>query len=114
MGETDPNDPIDDVECETDSDCGDMTSGRVCVDGACTPGCRGADGNSCPDGQMCTSTGSEAGVCEEFERYAGGGCACRVGEREDANDTSLSSVALIALALAFATRKRSSRREQRD
>jgi len=103
-GETDPNEPIDDVECETDADCGMSDSGMVCVDGACTPGCRGQDGNSCPDGQVCTSTGSEAGVCEDFERYAGGGCACRIGERED--DKSLSSVVLIALALLFSTRRR--------
>ena len=52
----------------------------------------------------CTSTGSEAGVCEDFERYAGGGCACRVGELED--DKNLSSVVLIALALLFSTRRR--------
>jgi uncharacterized repeat protein (TIGR01451 family) len=102
VGETDPNDPGDDVECETDSDCGEMNSGNICLDGACTPGCRGVDGNGCPEGQMCTSTGSEAGVCEEYERYAGGGCACRVDQRED---KSFSSAALIALALMVATRR---------
>lgn len=103
VDETDPNDLSDDAECEVDSDCGDMSSGRVCIDGACAPGCRGMDGNGCPEGQMCTSTGSEAGVCEEYERYAGGGCACRVDERED---PSFGSATLILMALAFATRRR--------
>jgi uncharacterized repeat protein (TIGR01451 family) len=103
-GETNPNDPIDDVECTIDTDCGASDSGLLCVDGACTPGCRGENGNSCPEGQICTSNGSEAGVCEDFERYAGGGCACHVGEREEDND--LSSAALIALAVLFSTRRR--------
>ena len=94
------------MECEVDSDCGESNSGRVCVNGACAPGCRGMDGNSCPDGQMCTSTDGEPGVCEEFERYGGGGCACRVDARDDENE-NLTSLALIALALAFATRRRS-------
>jgi uncharacterized repeat protein (TIGR01451 family)/MYXO-CTERM domain-containing protein len=102
-GETNPNDPSDDAECTVDADCGASDSGLVCIDGACAPGCRGQDGNSCPDGQICTSENGEPGMCQDFERYGGGGCACRVGEQEE---EGLSSAVLIALAVMFATRRR--------
>ncbi len=52
--------------CETDSDCGNLTSGKVCDTAntsKCIDGCRGTDGNGCPDGLECTSTDSSIGQC---------------------------------------------------
>ncbi|MBN1653146.1 MAG: DUF11 domain-containing protein [Deltaproteobacteria bacterium] len=70
-GERDPNDPSDDrtgESCEDDSDCGGLYSGSVCTDeGVCEPGCRGEDGNRCPEGKVCTSDDSSIGECVEEE-----------------------------------------------
>ena len=67
-GETDPNDPADDVDCTTDADCGNETSGIVCNDvGECVDGCRGLEGNGCPDGEECTSTDATIGECVPIE-----------------------------------------------
>ena len=50
--------------CSVDSDCGDPQSGWVCNgDGSCQTGCRGADGNSCPEGVDCDSMDSSIGKC---------------------------------------------------
>ncbi|WP_441289376.1 hypothetical protein ACSRUE_00935 [Sorangium sp. KYC3313] len=63
-GETDPNNGDDDQPaCRQDSDCGGATSGMICEDHACVEGCRGSDGNSCPSGEVCSSTDSTAGTC---------------------------------------------------
>ncbi|WP_437756186.1 DUF3344 domain-containing protein [Sorangium sp. So ce1389] len=70
-GETDPNDGEDDQPsppaCRQDSDCGDATSGQICVEEACVDGCRGAEGNGCPSGEVCSSTDSTPGTCEPEE-----------------------------------------------
>jgi hypothetical protein len=50
-----------------DSECGDADSGRICEGYQCVDGCRGADGNLCPSGEMCSSTDSSAGTCEPIE-----------------------------------------------
>ncbi|WP_434044989.1 MULTISPECIES: DUF3344 domain-containing protein [Sorangium] len=65
-GETDPNDPADDrpQACRQDIDCGGPTSGMICEEHQCVEGCRGADGNGCPSGDVCTSTDSSPGTCE--------------------------------------------------
>ncbi|MDC0742432.1 MopE-related protein [Polyangium mundeleinium] len=63
-GETNPNDPSDDAyTCFTDADCGNPVSGSVCEAGACVPGCRGAAGNGCPHGEVCSSSDASRGVC---------------------------------------------------
>ena len=53
--------------CSDDSDCGNARSGRVCSTdpsaAACIDGCRGMNGNDCPYGQSCTSTGPDIGTC---------------------------------------------------
>jgi MYXO-CTERM domain-containing protein len=51
--------------CTADSDCGGITSGRVCDPSSsrCVPGCRGSGGNTCPAGQPCSSTTSDIGRC---------------------------------------------------
>jgi MYXO-CTERM domain-containing protein len=51
--------------CNTDPDCGGVTSGRVCDDTnkVCRAGCRGTGGNGCPSGQRCTSTTNAIGQC---------------------------------------------------
>ncbi len=65
-GERDPNDPLDDMlgePCENDVECGGPTSGIVCDGTSCVPGCRGQDGNGCPDGEVCTSVDETIGEC---------------------------------------------------
>ena len=62
-GERDPNDATDDIPCATDADCGGPTSGIVCNGTTCVPGCRGENGNGCPDGEVCTSTDETIGEC---------------------------------------------------
>ena len=65
-GETDPNDPSDDVECNTDADCGGPTSGIVCDESnTCVQGCRGEGGNGCPTGLECSSMDDSIGTCSE-------------------------------------------------
>jgi uncharacterized repeat protein (TIGR01451 family)/MYXO-CTERM domain-containing protein len=60
------------VGCLSDADCGDATSGKVCdVDQTCTPGCRAEGGNGCPSGQICTSTGPDAGSCDPVANTGG-------------------------------------------
>jgi uncharacterized repeat protein (TIGR01451 family) len=51
--------------CMADSECGGMSSGRVCDTGIskCSPGCRGTGGNGCPAGLVCTSKDSQIGRC---------------------------------------------------
>ncbi|WP_437734427.1 hypothetical protein [Sorangium sp. So ce1335] len=69
-GETDPNDGEDDrgpAACRQDIDCGDANSGMICEEHQCVEGCRGADGNGCPSGEVCTSTDSSPGTCEPEE-----------------------------------------------
>ncbi|MBI2391266.1 MAG: hypothetical protein HYV09_16880 [Deltaproteobacteria bacterium] len=54
------------VACTADSHCGGTSSGMVCTGAplACASGCRATGGNGCPLGQICSSTGAEAGVCQ--------------------------------------------------
>ena len=75
MGELDPNDPVDDDDCTADSECGAANSGMVCDDAthACIDGCRGMDGNGCPDGKVCTSTSVQIGTCTDGAGGGGGG-----------------------------------------
>ncbi len=107
-GERDPNNGADDVECDVDSDCGGPTSGMVCTETHdCINGCRGADGNGCPDGFTCTSINDVIGTCEkdpEEDRVIaeGNGIFCA---SSPANDAS-SWPALFAITLALALRRR--------
>jgi MYXO-CTERM domain-containing protein len=57
--------PNDTCGCNTDTDCGNVESGRVCDDTAkvCTAGCRGNGGNGCAPGDVCTSTDGTIGSC---------------------------------------------------
>jgi hypothetical protein len=105
--ETDPLDPGDDGDCVLDRDCGAIDSGLICVDYSCEPGCRGQEGNACPEGQVCSSTSAEAGVCEEIGEplFGGGGCNCRLGAEGSARDAWPSAL-LVALGVWFATRRR--------
>jgi hypothetical protein len=73
-GERDPNNSADDVPtgCTMDGECGAANSGKVCDDAthACVNGCRGTNGNGCPDGKICTSQSATVGMCTDG---AGGG-----------------------------------------
>jgi clumping factor A len=110
--ETNPNNPADDVECATDSDCGPADSGKICIAGACAPGCRGTGGNSCPEGQRCTSTDGKPGTCKRIvtAHFGGGGCKCGVIalDRKD-----VPSALLVALSILLAGRRRNDRRKRR-
>ncbi|MDI1448007.1 MYXO-CTERM sorting domain-containing protein [Polyangium sp. 6x1] len=130
-GETDPNDPSDDVdkECAVDADCGGPTSGMVCNgSNACVEGCRGVGGNGCPSGLECSSTDSTIGQCVNPTGTGGaggeggggtggtggaadagvtlaGGCAgCAVATDDDASRGMLAALG-VAL-LAFGRRRR--------
>ena len=65
-GETDPNNPADDVigACQADNECGGPASGRVCdaATNTCAEGCRGEGGNRCPIGQVCSSNSDAIGT----------------------------------------------------
>lgn len=123
-GETDPNDPSDDGNCTSDTECGDAMSGRICADsGDCVQGCR-TGGNGCPTGQMCTvAAGAQTGVCEpvstppvdagmmpeppapqDLGQFGGGGCDCAVAGTD--RKGALSTLLLVALGLLLATRRR--------
>lgn len=109
IDETNPNDPSDDAECNVDSDCGAADSGLICASGACAPGCRGAEGNGCPDGQTCSSSTSDVGVCEqdpEYLRFGGGGCACGVGSVGGVDGEGIASAVLTVLAVLVGRRRR--------
>jgi hypothetical protein len=56
------NDPV--CGCDTDDDCGGPQSGRICESNVCTDGCRGSDGNGCPNGLECSSTSAAPGTCQ--------------------------------------------------
>jgi hypothetical protein len=53
------------IECESDGACGDARSGKVCdlPTRTCKDGCRGAGGNECPAGQVCSSSDASIGTC---------------------------------------------------
>jgi uncharacterized repeat protein (TIGR01451 family) len=53
------------VQCTQDAQCGGSSSGAICESQRCVDGCRGAAGNACPTGKLCTSTASEPGHCVE-------------------------------------------------
>jgi hypothetical protein len=120
-GETDPNNPADDVECQTDMDCGDAASGKICIAGACAPGCRGTGGNGCPDGQRCTSTDGKPGTCKKIvtPHFGGGGCKCGVGLGADSmtaravDGGDVASAMLAALSVLLVTSRGGGGRRRR-
>jgi len=61
--------------CTADSDCGSVTSGRVCdaASSRCVTGCRGTGGNGCPLGEACSSTTADPGRCETSPPSGDGG-----------------------------------------
>jgi MYXO-CTERM domain-containing protein len=95
--------------CQTDADCGDPTSGKVCDDSLkfCADGCRGMGGNGCPDPLVCTSTDASIGMCIDASSgsatgtggaggqggsggvpagvYVQGGCTCSAQPEKDSS-----------------------------
>ncbi len=86
VNERDPNDKTDDKDCHLDSECGDTKSGMVCDSKECVAGCRGTDGNGCPDGEQCTSMNATVGECVMPTSGAGGGGAGGGGAGGGGND----------------------------
>jgi len=99
IGDLDPNLADDDaVECTEDSQCGGPTSARVCDDWVCIDGCRGANGNTCPEEVQCSSTDETVGECafgEGLSVEGAGACSA-----SPANDGKGSSALLMGLALS--------------
>ncbi|MDC3980911.1 MopE-related protein [Polyangium jinanense] len=112
-GETNPlfaGDDLTQPECTTDADCGDASSGKICQDQRCVAGCRGVDGNGCPDGQVCTSTSDSVGQCQaepppdnQPEPTNPEGCGCRTAP---AQGGALPLTLTLVAGLLFATRRR--------
>jgi uncharacterized repeat protein (TIGR01451 family) len=88
VGERDPNLYSDDLNCQSDADCDpSTTSGRVCNGShVCVAGCRGSGGNSCPNGQTCSSTDSSIGTCSSVG--GAGGAAGAAGAAGSSGDAS--------------------------
>ncbi|MDI1443271.1 MopE-related protein [Polyangium sp. 6x1] len=112
--ETNPLFPGDDVlqaECTTDADCGNATSGLICQEQRCVAGCRGVEGNGCPDNQVCTSTSNTAGQCQPkppTDNVPGtpenpDGCGCRTAP---AQGGALPITLTLVAGLLLATRRR--------
>jgi clumping factor A len=132
--ELDPLDPSDDVigkPCNTDMDCGTMTSGIVCDRMMCAFGCRGMGGNTCPDPLFCTSTTMEIGMCTDMMpvvdagmppprdagpmlapggKLGGAGCNCHVGPGQSAQPSAAQLLGFGVLALIWLARRRRSQR----
>lgn len=129
--ELNPNDPQDDVigkPCMKDSDCGKMDSGLVCNMNKCDFGCRGMNGNTCPQPLFCSSLTDMVGMCTDTQpamavpdagtpdagpmlapggKLGGAGCNCRVSEGSSSQPSAAGAGVFIALAwLAVARRRR--------
>ncbi|MBM4359997.1 MAG: OmpA family protein, partial [Deltaproteobacteria bacterium] len=87
------------VECTSDANCGDESSGKVCAANQCVDGCRGVGGNQCGVGFICTSETETAGQCidETTGVFASGGWACAV--RPTGDGSTGGSLGLVAAAL---------------
>ncbi len=100
------------VDCVVDSQCDpDPKSGMVCsADNTCVEGCRGADGNTCPDGQVCSSLTQTIGVCKpgdegEAVLAEGSGILCSTRPANDGGG-SLGWLLPLAIGGLFAARRR--------
>ena len=71
--ERNPNLASDDhAECYADIECGTTASGRVCdAPHVCINGCRGASGNNCEQGQVCSSSNEAVGTCSASQGTGG-------------------------------------------
>lgn len=124
------NDPF--CGCEQDSDCGGPKSGKVCDTAntrTCIDGCRGTDGNGCPDVLECTSTDASIGTCVEPQEPQGtggsagsggaggnpggdaesgddGGCGCRVPSATNTGSGNAALVLGLGLGLLALRRRR--------
>jgi hypothetical protein len=67
--------------CALDAECGDPASGMICVDQSCVAGCRGKNGNACPDEQICSSADAKPGTCSPIDSMTSSG----TGVFEDPN-----------------------------
>ncbi len=103
------------VNCTTDADCGDATSGKVCdlATKACIDGCH-TPGNGCPDGKDCSSLTETIGICEaptdddDEVLAAGGGLRCTASSRGDDSDGA-GWLLPLAIGGLFAARRRKRR-----
>ncbi len=99
------------VDCVTDAQCGEVNSGKVCdaATNTCGDGCRGDGGNTCPDGEVCSSLTQIVGVCKPDDGEGviaeGNGILCSA---RPANDNEGGSSWLIPLAIGglLAARRR--------
>jgi MYXO-CTERM domain-containing protein len=102
--------------CDKDSDCGNLTSGKVCdvgVSDKCMDGCRGTDGNGCPTGYQCTSTDASIGQCVPETGNTGsvdsgddGSCGCRTPGSDSRTPVGGSLALLLGAGVLVARRRR--------
>ena len=125
-GETDPNDPSDDVpaeSCSKDADCTD----QICVSGECIDGCRPGRASTCGANEECVRSTGMVGECKALVdmgsdggtppsgdakgkngktpgSFGGGGCSCTIAQRGARHE--LMTALLIGLSIIFATHRR--------
>ncbi|MBI5532244.1 MAG: isopeptide-forming domain-containing fimbrial protein [Deltaproteobacteria bacterium] len=117
--------------CTKDSDCGSVTSGKVCDSkvSKCIDGCRGKGGNGCQIEKECTSQDTTIGKCVDPQPDSGagggglggsggggtqytppdskdeGGCACSTPGHRDLGAAGL-ALAMLGIGSALARRRR--------
>lgn len=92
------------VPCVVDSDCGGPMSGKVCDAGNnCIDGCRGTNGNGCPDGETCTSMDDSIGMCEPAGVTDGSASATDSNGSDSASATDSNGTVTDGSASATAT-----------
>lgn len=104
-------------QCTTDTQCGVVTSGRICnaTTQTCVDGCRGVGGNACAADLVCSSTSATAGTCApdiDTGVLEGGGfsCAVRASASGRGRDGSRGAgLALLVLGAALVIRRRTAR-----
>jgi hypothetical protein len=120
QGERDPNEKSDDINicaCASDAVCGGENDGLVCEACICTPGCRGSDGQGCPEGEVCTSMDLTIGECIPVGSASSGtggadtviydGCICGVHSGNDERTTAWALLCAAGIAGAWRRRRRS-------
>jgi MYXO-CTERM domain-containing protein len=96
----------------------------VCEAGACIDGCRGQDGNGCPDGKVCTSPDASVGACQDAGGPTGGttgggetdgeagGCDCRAAPGQGGGSSEGLGLWLVGAVAALALQRRRARGRQ--
>ncbi|MFO0590843.1 MAG: MopE-related protein [Polyangiaceae bacterium] len=97
------------VECVSDAQCGAANSGKVCdtATNTCVDGCHDG-GNTCPDGQTCSSLTQTIGVCKAGDGVfaEGNGLLCSARPANDNGSDSSGWLIPLAIGGILAARRR--------